>query len=268
MAYTYPDKDDAITVQLIADYDEAYWAESETAVLQLAITAVQQLASDAGAARSLRLLDLGCGMGRLFQPFAASGAIKEILGVEPDAARFAAAADEGRRVSRTTQTPITVVQGDGHVLSPQDAFDVILSSHVLQHITREMATDLFTLFSAHLKDNGLLVLTTTYTDDEEDCFSREEMVQNRRVSTPVCAADFDAAFSTCGVLPVRRFARSTIEKMAESAGFTLCCTRCYHYAGHRSAAEDQVANETGSGQDARDSFYLLIKKGKTTVQNR
>ena len=68
MNYKYPDKDDRLTIELInTEYDGPYWEKSEAAVLEKAGEAIKALPEKDD---SKRLLDLGCGKGRLIGTFA------------------------------------------------------------------------------------------------------------------------------------------------------------------------------------------------------
>lgn len=89
MTYTYPDHQDRLTCQLIeTEYDGAYWGKSEDAVLKQACQMIaalrqQNKGSWAGeAGEKIRMLDLGCGLGRLFSVFSGTYA-DEITAAEP-----------------------------------------------------------------------------------------------------------------------------------------------------------------------------------------
>ncbi|MBR5488701.1 MAG: class I SAM-dependent methyltransferase, partial [Firmicutes bacterium] len=168
MSYTYPDKNDMLTCQLIdTEFDGKYWGESEEEVLRQAMEEVDHLAGKRHAkGRPFTLLDLGCGMGRLFQVYAEKA--DEITAAEPDEARWQAAVDAAAEVSRQTGTPIDVRHGDVRVLPEDQKYSVIVSSHVMQHITCGMAADLMIAMAKRLEPNGLLIMTTTYTDGDED----------------------------------------------------------------------------------------------------
>ena len=117
MAYTYPDKNDLLTCQLIdTEFDGAYWAESEAEVLRQALEetdAVVKLCRE--KKKAVSLLDLGCGMGRLFPVFAAKADL--ITAAEPDEERFAAAeaAASGKRYGRACKSCATEKISAGYV---------------------------------------------------------------------------------------------------------------------------------------------------------
>ena len=77
--YTYPDKNDMLTVQLIMGVSEGnYWGESENEILKVALDA-------ADSYKNPRMLDCGCGQGRLLPVFAPH--VQSIFALEPDIQR-------------------------------------------------------------------------------------------------------------------------------------------------------------------------------------
>lgn len=252
MTYQYPDKDDALTVQLInSEYDGAYWEKSEEAVLQKATAALNQLRSKHD---SKVLLDLGCGKGRLIKVFADH--VDKLVAVEPDRARFEEAFSLAEHISAETSADISVLNGDIHVLDSKQSFDAILSSHVIQHLPRHEALKLIKEMSDHLNEDGLLFLTTTYNHFGTDVFFKEEWRKGKRVSSEISGEEFDMISGIENVLPVRMFSKKSIEQMAQSAGLILVETHPYHYKSHTDVAQDAVAG----GVDARDVMYILKKE--------
>ncbi|MGN1413100.1 MAG: class I SAM-dependent methyltransferase [Anaerovoracaceae bacterium] len=262
MAYTYPDENDRLTCEMIeTQFDGEYWGKSEDLVLGQALEEANLLAAARrNAGQKVQLLDLGCGMGRLFQTFAAVA--DEITGAEPDPGRFAVAEKEGRRVAGEAGIPVHVINGDASALPEGKQFDIIVSSHVMQHITCRMAEDLMKTMADKLRPDGLLVLTTTYTDGGEDRFSGEGWKDGQRWSQYVNREEFDSLFGCEGMLPVRMFSPGSLCALAENAGLELLQTSMYHYQNHHSAEEDLEANLSGDGAGARDAMYLFQKPKK------
>lgn len=265
MAYTYPDTNDMLTCQLIdKEFDGAYWGESETEVLRQALEEVTLLAESCRQKSSpVAMLDLGCGMGRLFSVFASRAG--EITAAEPDAGRCQAARMEAERVTAATGCPVRVYHGDAGVLPEGKKYNVILSSHVMQHITCDMAEGLMAAMAHRLEPGGLLILTTTYTDGGEDLFFRESWKDGRRYNEATDRTGFDRAFGLEGVLPVRLFAENSILTLTDAENLELLRMSRYHYQQHHTAAEDVEANLSGEGAGARDVMYIFRKRNEMDI---
>ncbi len=265
MSYTYPDKNDMLTCQLIdTEFDGKYWAESEDEVLRQAMEEVDHLAEKRHSkGRPFTLLDLGCGMGRLFPVYAHKA--DEITAAEPDEARWQAAVDAAAEVSRKTGTPIDVRHGDVRVLPEDQKYSVIVSSHVMQHITCGMAADLMTAMAKRLEPNGLLIMTTTYTEGDEDLFFRESWKDGDRFNEIIDREGFNQSFGADGVLPVRMFAEKSILQLADAENLELVRMSRYHYQQHHSASEDTEANLSGEGSGARDVMYIFRRRHEVDI---
>ena len=155
-----------------------------------------------------KLLDLGCGKGRLIPVFIEL--VGEITAAEPDAERFASAAEEGARAERTSGRHIDVLNGDISAVPDDRIFDVVLSSHVMQHITRNMAREMFRDISSRLEEGGLVIMTTTHTSEDEDRFFCETAVDGIRNEREITGEEFDSLFGREGILPVRIFSEKSI----------------------------------------------------------
>lgn len=262
MTYTYPDRQDRLTCQLIeTEYDGAYWSKSEEAVLAHArrkMEALREAGQQCWSRRAPRLLDAGCGLGRLFSVFADE--VEAITAVEPDSDRFAEAAKEAARITALNNgCSVQVLHGDCGVLPAESSFEIVLSSHVLQHITRSMARDLMAELSRRLAPGGLLILTTTCTDQAEDLFFRESWQDGKRCEEPIDGNAFDEAYTQQDVLPVRIFAPSSIKAMAAECGLSCAEFLPYHYKDHHQPEEDRQAADAGRLAGARDAMYLFVK---------
>jgi 2-polyprenyl-3-methyl-5-hydroxy-6-metoxy-1,4-benzoquinol methylase len=266
MNYTYPDKQDALTCSLIeTEYDGEYWGKSESAVLEI-------IKSEIGNAcgNGVSLLDLGCGIGRMFEVFAAG--CRKITACEPDFDRFSMAAQNGKKVSEEAGIPVDVINGDIHDLPAGEHYDVVLSSHVLPHIPCRMADELMDGMADRLVNGGVLVVMTTCKEgfcegeeqDKADVFFRESWQNGARAAEQIDRAQFDATFGEDNVLPVRFFGVNTLREMGEKRGLACAVARGYHYKNRHSVSEDETDNKAGVLTGARDALYIFRKVGGNT----
>lgn len=258
MSYFYPDKNDRITEDLIRKVSKGdYWRDSEERVLAIAKEQIETLP------RPRRMLDLGCGLGRLFRVFAP--VTDSILGLEPDPERCAGAKESAAALP---EDEITVLNRDSSALKDDQIFDVILSSHVLQHIPQKLCEDMIAEMKSHTRPGSLVILTTTHTDRPEDVFSKEIMKEEQRHSEEVGAAEFENLFSQEGVLPVRLFAETTLIGLFRKNDFALAARRRFHYDGADSVDYDDAANEEIYGKSSADADLSLPAAKKFTANAR
>lgn len=253
--YTYPDKHDALTVEMInKEYDGAYWAKSEEEFLADALATIDTIEGER------KLLDLGCGLGRLFATFAPH--VNKIQALEPDAQRYS----EATKAAAAFDGKVSIKHGDLSVLKDDtQRFHVVLMSHILQHIKEETIIGMLEDLEAKTEKDALLIVTTTYTDAEKDLYFKEFWADGQRVTEQIDKDGFDAAFDVGEALPVRMFAKESIKKLFDRHGFELAKTQYYHYEDHHDIAEDIFANEANIGEGARDVLYIFRKKRENNI---
>lgn len=93
-----------------------------------------------------------------------------------------------------TAGSVTVLHGGYSVLPEESRFQIVLSSHVMQHIPQDMAEDLMGEMARRLEPGGLLILTTTCTDGAEDLFFRERWLDGARHEEAIDGKTFDETF--------------------------------------------------------------------------
>lgn len=104
-----------------------------------------------------RILDFGCGVGRLVVPFASVG--DEVVGVDVSEAMLAEAR---RNCSAFGVTNATLVRSDDELSAVTGTFDLIHSFIVFQHIPIERGTAIFRKLLEHLGEGGVAALHFTY----------------------------------------------------------------------------------------------------------
>jgi SAM-dependent methyltransferase len=93
-------------------------------------------------------LDIGCGLGRHLLNLAGNG-----VGIDHNTTSVQYARSQGLRV-------FTPEAFQGSEFNRPQLFDAMLLSHVAEHMTREQAVDLLSLYSPLLKTGGKLVIIT------------------------------------------------------------------------------------------------------------
>lgn len=248
--YIYPDKNDMLTMELIhQEFDGVYWGKSEEEVFSHAMAAIDAIDGPKN------LLDLGCGMGRLFEVFCPH--VDFIQAVEPDKQRFA----EAEKAAKKWDGRVSVQNGDLSVLK-QDTqrFQIVLISHILQHIKEESIIEMLEELESKTEKDAILLVTTTHTEQKEDLYFREFWMENQRQNKETDKEGFEAAFDCGEELPVRMFTEESVKTLFQRHGFELVERHYYHYEDHHDIAEDIFANESGIGEGARDILYIFRKR--------
>lgn len=245
--YRYPDKDDVLTCQLIDnEFDGRYWGESEKFIIKEINDELVKFNEP------VKMLDVGCGMGRLFGEFAPY--VESIAAVEPDRDRFSASVKEAESFGGK----VSVRNGDVSLIGDDEKYSFVLISHILQHIKDESIAQMLDAVTEHLLPGGIVAVTTTHTSEESDLFFKEFSIDGERQSEEIDYDGFNECFSSENVLPVRLFAEDTVKKLFTSRGYSLVNRKYYHYEHHHAVREDLEVNNS-DGTRARDIMYIFRK---------
>ncbi len=104
-----------------------------------------------------RILDFGCGVGRLVLAFAANA--DEVVGVDVSEAMLIEAGRNGRERGLTN---ITLCKSDDELSLVQGPFDLVHTAIVLQHIPPERGNQIFRELVARIRPGGVGVIQVTY----------------------------------------------------------------------------------------------------------
>jgi len=107
-----------------------------------------------------RVLDFGCGVGRLAIPFARSA--RDVVGVDVSPAMLVEAAANAQRAALTN---LSWVRGDDTLSGVVGAFDLVHSFIVLQHIPRSRGEQLMSRLADRVRPGGVAALHITTHDD-------------------------------------------------------------------------------------------------------
>ncbi len=210
MSNQYSDKDDQITAAMIraSKRYEAYWDRSEKAVLARFERHARAMGADA-----LHCLDAGCGDGRLLPMLA--GLFARVSGIEPDEERCAAA-QRCVDYHRLNNVDLRVLSIED--LPDAERFDVIVCSHVVQHVPLRILDAVLAGLGRALTPGGVMFLMTCHSTGRADRFVRSFLRDGKTIEQDVAQAQFDALFDESGVLPIHFFTRDGLQCLAESHG--------------------------------------------------
>ncbi len=226
-SYSYPDTDDnQVNVWLSHTSPEyrRYFLASEGRVFarmrELIDARLGQLTGPA------RLLDAGCGDGRLLSELAAPFA--EVLLVEPDRARLASAQKRAAELGYAAKTRAIATRLEELALEVEA--QVVVCSHVVQHVACARLAPLLARLRAVTAPDGLLLLTAAHSVTGFDHFDRTCLVDGAIDGQVISQAEFDRlASNAMGTeLPSRIFCRPSIEQAFEAAGFAPFEFRVFH----------------------------------------
>ena len=166
---------------------------------------------------------------------------------------------------------ITVKNDDSSSLNGDQKFDIVLSSHVLQHIPDSVANSMIADLASHTAPGGCILVTTTHTDRAEDLLTIEYFADGKRVCDEVDEKAFNESFSKEGVLPVRLFADGSVAKLFAKHGFDkVSAVRYFHYyvpGETQSARTDLEKNAQGDTAGARDVFFIFRRSADVQEDN-
>ena len=204
--YRYPDSDDAITATYLRNREPypGYWQLSE----KRALAAAERVMPAGG---KLNALDLGCGSGRLLPHLAHR--YGHVTAIEPDAARAARARAVGDRLSN-----IEVLHGDIEaVRMRQQIFDVVICSHVIQHVPTDAVGPLFASVRAVLRSRGRLLLLIPKLGCTNTKFDATRLDGNRATTRPLDEAEFNSLATNRleDELPTQRFSSQEIARLLD-----------------------------------------------------
>ena len=186
--YTYPDLLDKLLSAFISRFKAEGWRAEELYVL---LRALRRAGSEARAT-----LDLGTGLGRLIPVIRAP----LTLGLDLALTRVR----EARKIYRWAAD---FIQGDAASTPLRDeAFDLVLCSHVIQHVPTWSVGHMLSEAYRVLKPLGWLILLASVSGGRRDLY----LLVSWRGEAAVSEADFNRAAESPrpGVMPVRRLSPS------------------------------------------------------------
>jgi ubiquinone/menaquinone biosynthesis C-methylase UbiE len=218
--YTYPgpsDKQITKLIKRIQPYDD-YWHRSEEYVFSFVDKILQSKTRE-------NFLDLGCGQGRLTKRF--DQFFKNIVAIDPDPIRLKIAQDFNDDSSQLTNKKF--ICGDVNELNlPTNHFDVILISHVIQHIHTDDVDKVLMKVYELLKPGGLLILTTSHSRDSDNRFIKTNKKKNGRFRQKTITQNAYNSYITNqqGILPVHLFSITDLRKRLDK--YKILAVKVFH----------------------------------------
>jgi SAM-dependent methyltransferase len=127
-----------------------------------------------------RVLDFGCGVGRVLLPF--TEVSDEVVGVDVSESMLAEAR---RNCARFGVTNATLVRADDTLSAVQGHFDLVHSTIVFQHIESERGLDLISRLVEHVSPGGGVSLHVTYGCDYGECHYGRPMAKQVEPPKPI-----------------------------------------------------------------------------------
>jgi 2-polyprenyl-3-methyl-5-hydroxy-6-metoxy-1,4-benzoquinol methylase len=233
----YPDAWDG-TVAAFALQQEPwpnYWAESEWRALEQARSWIKRMRRRRQADGNRKcLLDIGAGQGRLLSRFV--DLFDQVVAVEPDPKRITLAQQEAVRGKWEN---VSFVEGLflDRVEEEPDKFDVVLCSHVLQHIPSGDVGRILDRIASILTHRGLLVLVTVYSRCKEDSFQK---LSRQRGSVIEYSLESEKAFNESLIryrnsdeVPTHCFAVQTLTKELKRCQLRIRKLHYFHEVSRR-----------------------------------
>lgn len=217
--YEYPDKNDVITSVFIDSIEpyKGYWADSENLIL----SHVEKIMKEPN--RELRILDAGCGEGRLI-PFLSRYSY-ELAAVEPDIERYNAAVENVKEKSINNVILKNCTIND---IDDSERFDVIFCSHIIQHVDEHLVDEIMSKFHNILNDSGSVFLMTCHSRRKYDCYAKSLVINGAASESPVLKDEFNKVVYGQNILPVHFFSLKNLAGISEKAGFNVQDIRVYH----------------------------------------
>jgi 2-polyprenyl-3-methyl-5-hydroxy-6-metoxy-1,4-benzoquinol methylase len=251
--YVYPDMKDKITTALINEKEpyKSYWQKSERHVLNLMKRYVEERIENKDA----WFIDAGCGDGKLLQEF--EKYFGRIVAIDPDVNRLKLAEDIVEKQGFSEKVYFKAVSIE--YLDVKEQSDVILCSHILQHVPTDSIPLILEKFSHILKRTGLLFITTCHSTKGYDYFAEDFLKNSEFIEEIITKNEFNSlAFNANGGLPIHFFSRKNITHLLESFGFKIIDFKTFHIV-EKNLCLDKIFN-----RDEIVNFFpfLQARKGR------
>lgn len=255
--YSYPDNNDSITAQYIEESEPflGYWHESEQRILALIDDIIK---NELTGKKELSFLDAGCGEGRLLSRF--QSVFSRITAIEPDINRILKAQEsaEKERFSHKVDFLNMMITD----IDESQLYDVILCSHVLQHVHTDSLDAVIAKFRNLLKPNGLLFIFTCHSTKDTDYFTKSFVEHSKLIESDISQEEYNLLINSSNILPTHFFKKESIisllsdNSLAHFAFNVFHCTENISDFSKNSENLDEIINKSEHYQSTtgRDLF--------------
>jgi 2-polyprenyl-3-methyl-5-hydroxy-6-metoxy-1,4-benzoquinol methylase len=223
--YRYPDVNDKLTMALIREEEpyRGYWENSEKQVIEIIKETIRKRNF---SSKNSWLLDAGCGTGRLLPEF--QEYFSNILAIDPDSSQIEKAKKivrDGRFANKVMFKVISIEQMERE----KGSIDVVLCSHVIQHVHTETIPKILQKFHYLLKPDGLLFLMTTHSRRSHGYYVTSFLKDSKLVEEKIRRKEFNSLIKNeRNILPIHFFSIRNLYNILKKSGFVLINFRTYH----------------------------------------
>ncbi|MCW3998585.1 MAG: class I SAM-dependent methyltransferase [Candidatus Bathyarchaeota archaeon] len=253
--YFYPDVNDKITEALVKEKEpfQGYWEKSERKILDYIKQTIKKHFIKCDISW---LLDAGCGTGRLLPEF--QQYFTNILALDPDSKQIAKARNVAERWEFKDKILFKATSAE-RLRWKKESVDVILCSHIIQHVHTETIPKILKKFNDILKQNGLLFILTTHSRKNRDSYAKATLEGAKSIEKEIRIKEFNLLISNNqNILPIHFFSVDQLSKNLKDCGFVVLDFRSYHvYSKSKLLAKDQDNDDL-----VNSSVCLKLKFGR------
>ena len=196
------------------------WEQDEIAILAWIKERLSHLDADKAV-----MLDGGCGDGRLLPYF--HSFFRKIYAVDPDSNRLSKAVETAKELG--IEQKVTFINTTVEEYEFDQDFDVILSSHIIQHVQCHLVGKIISGCFRYLKPGGQLFLMTSYSTKSDDYYVKDYFADNSFVEEGISPEMFDSmVYNSDGILPVHFFSKSSLVELFKNHFLSITFMQTFH----------------------------------------
>ena len=149
----------------------------------------------------------------------------------------------------------------------KESIDVILCSHVIQHVHTDSVSKIFLKFRDVLTKDGLLFVMTAHSRKNYDYYIKSTLIDSKNFEEKIVEAEFNSLINNVqNVLLIHFFSVKNIRRLLKNTGFALIDYRSFHILCKRSFLDriikrDQFVNRFSflKARYGRDILFIAKK---------